>query len=144
MANETPATAPIAKGVRWWPLALILALELIVLLFVWAKPGIHRQAQVMTTLGVVLAGFLLVLLWLIACSRLPWRARLGAALAWLAIIPLTALLFRFHGFSGDLVPILIPRWKTSALTAARPATGSTGVSGEFPGFPQFLGPARDG
>ena len=144
MANETPATAPIAKGVRWWPLALILALELTVLASVWAKPATHRQAQVMTTLGAVLAGFVLVLLWLIAWSRLRWRARLGAALAWLAIIPFTGLLFRFHGFSGDLVPILIPRWKTSAVSAARPATASTGVNGELSGFPQFLGPARDG
>jgi len=131
------------KPPRWWLLALIVSLDALVIASIWMRPAIQRQQQVLKTAGAIIIGTLLVLLWLLFFSRLRWRARLGITGLFLAAGLLFAGLFRFRGFSGDLVPVITPRWKTDAIAPGAAARDET-LPSSFAGFPQFLGPTRDG
>ena len=145
-----PATSNSKQCCRWWPLVLICTVEACWLAFVWLGPAMQRQEQVTKTGVAIGAAFALLLLWLLALSRLPWRRRLIGAVLLLAIPAMCAALFRFEGVNGDLVPIFAPRWKaaksSTPLFTATPslANASAVLPESFAGFPQFLGPTRDG
>lgn len=99
----------------------------------------------MKSIGGVLLGLALSLFWLLAWSRLPWRKRLSGLLVFATGIALLAACFRFGGYSGDLVPILIPRWHSRPVQTAGMKNGAEArLPQGFAGFPQFLGPTRDG
>jgi outer membrane protein assembly factor BamB len=144
MTVETPVASSSRKPPRWWPLLVICALEVMWLVWVWTAPAIQRQAQVMKTAGGVLAGGALTLVWLLAFSRLRWWVRLGAPLLFVAGLALAGALFRFQGVSGDLVPLFAPRWKSGPPSSTRTAGTDARLPDSFAGFPQFLGPTRDG
>jgi outer membrane protein assembly factor BamB len=140
---------------RWWLLFVICAVEAGWLLWVWQGPAIQRQEQVMKTAGGVLAGAALILIWLLVFSRLAWKIRWGVLLLAVCVIATGAATFRISGVTGDLVPILTPRWKSAPLTdhsgrssvPLSPAASSESdrrLPEGFAGFPQFLGPTRDG
>ncbi|MGO8674872.1 MAG: PQQ-binding-like beta-propeller repeat protein [Limisphaerales bacterium] len=133
------------KGPRWWPAALIVVLAGGVTLWLRASAGGSFQARNLRTLSVWLVAFLLLGVWWLAASRTPWRVRLGVAAALAGLVGLTATLFRIRGVSGDLVPILEPRWTRSvplspANESGAPAPGKLIAPGLD--FPQFLGPNR--
>lgn len=134
------------RGVRWWPALLVVAVAGGRLFLSWRDPELARQEQVMRTGGVALLSFALLLVWLLAFSRMRWSARwrlLGIAVGGLAV---GAALFRFVGVSGDLVPIFEPRWRSASSlvpVAAKEVAGAT-FREAGPAFPQFLGPRRDG
>ena len=133
------------KGPRWWPAALIVVLAGGVTLWLRASAGGSFQARNLRTLSVWLVAFLLLGVWWLAASRTPWRVRLGVAAALAGLVGLTATLFRIRGVSGDLVPILEPRWTCSvplspANESGAPAPGKLIAPGLD--FPQFLGPNR--
>ena len=131
------------KTPRWWPLWLIFVAGALVVALIWLGPASQRQEQVIKTAGVVVVVVLLVLLWLLAFSRLRWRLRLAAAALLIALLLLPFALFRFGGFSGDLVPLVTPRWK-SVSPSATTAPIDRQLPREWRGFPQCLGPTRDG
>ncbi|NWF86136.1 MAG: PQQ-like beta-propeller repeat protein [Bryobacteraceae bacterium] len=97
---------------------------------------------------VAVAGVLLWLWWLLF-SRAPRRWRLvGAGAVALGVAAVFAG-FRIRGVSGDLVPILEPRWSRESRRAegagnfsgaTRDATRERGGRADFP---QFLGPTRN-
>jgi outer membrane protein assembly factor BamB len=136
-------TRSTAKSPRWWLLAIIVGLIALCIVAIWVRPATQRQEQVIKTAGVIVIGAFLVLIWLLAFSRLRWRVRLGFAALFIGLLCVPAALFRFRGFTGDLVPIVSPRWK--AVSSWKPAPSKERRLPEnWRGFPQFLGPTRDG
>src|SRR2546423_13268232 len=111
-----PAKTTGPRAIRWWPLWIIFALAAGAM--IWALPFYsgHRQDQNIATAIIVVSSLLLFLVWCIFLSRLRARIRFGISGGVLGFVFLGAVLFRFHGMTGDLVPIFEWRWKqTSGL-----------------------------
>jgi outer membrane protein assembly factor BamB len=106
---------------RLWPAFVIGAALVGWLAFTWLSPDTMRQSRTLRTgAGVILAGILL-LLWLLLFSRLRWTHRLLGLAASLVVVGSAASLVRIRGVSGDLVPILEPRWSREVPASAAPA-----------------------
>jgi outer membrane protein assembly factor BamB len=141
---------------RWWPAAWIVGIVTAVIVVMRLRDSVPFQQRNLQTLGAVLIGFGLLLLWWILLSRAPWKLRVGAVLLVLGLGGACAGLFRIAGVDGDLVPILEPRWarrtppESPAAPLVKDATrnvatnAGTALPPEPPGrdFPQFLGPDR--
>ncbi len=89
--------------------------------------------------------FLLLLLWLILGSRLPWRTRLKCVLGVLLITLGFGLLFEIKGVTGNLLPILGWRWASAAPGSdadqeALPAGDAIEIEARGLSYPRFLGP----
>ena len=91
-----------------------------------------------------------LLLWLLGLSRMRWKLRLLLLAGAVASIAATVGLFRIRGVTGNLVPILEPRWVHRNLKTPVPSQPSTATSNQVVSiagggdFPQFLGPNRNG
>lgn len=145
MSNPSKHLQGGRHGARWWPLILILILEMIAFLTIWNGPAVQRQERVMRSGIAILVGVGLVLLWLLFFSRVRWRVRLVGALGMVAAIAGIASLFRFEGVNGDLVPLFSPKWRRPAAVAVAKVEAQSGkLPEDFAGYPQFLGPTRDG
>jgi outer membrane protein assembly factor BamB len=91
----------------------------------------------------------LLLLWSLFLSRLRWRIRLGVFGGVVGLVLLVMALFRFHGVTGDLVPVLQWRWERPSLTTLAERTQP--LAPPVPAqrnqltndWPQFLGPHRN-
>lgn len=154
-----PADAPSPRrGARWWPLLLVLAGAGARLFQIWFLRDYDRQFKVEQSWPVLRSGTGLGLAWLLLASRLPFRRRL-AALAGLAFVAVTAvILVRVRGVTGDRLPVLEWRWAPRTdqlarreLAAGNPAspavvaaTNAAPALVTGPGFPQYLGPDRNG
>jgi len=137
-------TGLVGKGVRWWPLTAIWLLSVATIVFFIATHDAEsdiRQALVMKVLGVLIAGFVLSIVWLLAFSRMKMKRRLGALGVIVALLCVFGSLFRFGGFSGDLVPIFTWRW-TGAIAESPETAGESGFDLTHD-YPQFLGPRRN-
>ncbi len=95
---------------RLWPAYLILLLGGSWLTRLWLVDGVIRQQRILGTIATGLLVLAALLLWLAFFSRLPRRARLAGAGAVLAVLALLPALFRIRGVTGDLVPIVEPRF----------------------------------
>ena len=82
-----PLTAP-ARGVRWWPAALIAFASACALGWVWL-PDRDGQERVMMTFPIAFATLLLLVIWLIFFSRLSRRGRRSPLVAVVAMIGFT-------------------------------------------------------
>ncbi|MSU37177.1 MAG: hypothetical protein EXS36_19205 [Pedosphaera sp.] len=141
---------PSRRRLRWWPAWLILASSVVAISVVRFRDDLTFQERNLTTAAFLLGTALLLLLWWTLLSRARWKLRLVVTLAVLGALGLGASLFRIRGVSGDLVPILAPRWAKSG----RPAPATAGPIAPTPtptltstlvaraDFPQFLGPDR--
>ena len=133
---------------RLWPAVLIGAALAVWLAYTWLSPDTMRQYRTMRTgAGVVLAGILL-LLWLVFFSRLRWMQRLACFAGALVFLGAAASLVRIRGVSGDLVPILEPRWSREfapAPAAPQPAPEHTPEAAQAvarPAAPDMATPAK--
>ena len=154
-ANRTDSPAaplpesPKRKPIRWWPALVILALAATAVVGIRLWPTTSFQQKNIATAQVVVVTGLLGLLWGLFFSRLPWRIRLGVGGGVVGAIALMAGLFRIHGVTGDLLPILEWRWKqptTMAQPVGRrspPTTHAELLIQTTNDFPQFLGPHRN-
>jgi len=128
------------RTVRWWPLVGIGILFVGFQVWAWVFGDRIDQMRVMISIAVTIIGVLLALIWLLLLSRLPWKRRL----LYFGLVIVTLLLvrsnFRFHGVSGNLVPILEWRW---ASDDAGLVGGVAALEGPVADYPQFLGPDRD-
>ncbi len=125
---------------RWWPALLIVVGSFVAFASIWGSDAPVRQLQVIRTAVTLIVSTGLLLLWLTFFSKLPWKNRLQGWGIVILMIASSFLLFRLRGVSGDLVPILEPRW----------AGAGDGVTGESLNelasafdYPQFLGPSRN-
>ena len=131
------------KGIRLWPLFLIHSLTVIGFGYVWLMNAGHRQDRVALTVFILFLTIVLDLLWLIGFSRLDLKAKSSTFVVFLLVIIASVFLFRFDGFSGDLVPRFVYRWSSSSINSVDVST--TNDTSEIPltDFPQFLGPNRN-
>ena len=67
-----------ARGIRWWPAALVALAAAVALGWVWLPDGRDGQGRVMLTFPIAFATLLLLAIWLVFFSRLPRRRRLWA------------------------------------------------------------------
>jgi outer membrane protein assembly factor BamB len=146
--NPPTLTSPRAKcGLRWWPALVIAAVAAIVILVSRWQDQSFQQRN-LWTLGTLVVASVLLLLWWLTLSRAGRRLRLTVAAAVVGLVAVGAATLRLRGVSGDLMPILEPRWVRSAPPPAPPA-GALGAAEIGPAdsavtdFPQFLGPRRN-
>lgn len=138
------------KRVRWWLLAIIGALTVLVIIYIWISEASHRQEQVMLTSLALFVSFLLMLVWLLFFSRMRWKIRLFTFAAIVLMLLGFSRLFQFRGFNGDLVPIWEWRWQKSPSGTVSPTTALDPIEDESAvetsssaSYPQFLGPNRN-
>ncbi len=130
-----------STGPRLWPLYLLAGIVVLALLLIWLPESLHRQQQVMRTMGISILAVILALLWLLFASRLAWGQRLRYFGGILFVIALGIGLFRVKGLSGDFVPVL--EWRWSAEEEAAVAEGGAATALDARDWPQFLGPERN-
>lgn len=138
---------------RWWPVVVIVLFGALAGGVVWLVGDSNHQQRNLRCLA---AGFLTCLAlfgWAVTLSRLPkcWRR----AIAWsgVLVVGIGALLFRIRGVTGDLIPVLEPRWARHPGSVEPPPTLSRvapqGTNGALdlaagPAYPGFHGANRDG
>lgn len=140
---------------RWRILAAILLIAAAVEILLWNLYSEDALQQVLATWAVGLATFVLILLWLLALSKLSWRARgLGVVAIGLAV-GLFFALFRYEGLAGDFAPQFSYRFQKSpedrAVEYFETRQGEAPVAGAGErleigpkDWPGFRGPQRDG
>ncbi|MDP3069393.1 MAG: PQQ-like beta-propeller repeat protein [Opitutaceae bacterium] len=146
--TEAGSLLPPRPPLRIWPAWLVLLAGAAAIIIVRLREALTFQQKNMTSMGIVLGVFALLLIWWTCFSRARWRLRLGVTLGVLGALGLGAGIFRIKGVSGDLVPILVLRWEktdraapaTAPAAAALPAVDTRARAD----FPQFLGPDRTG
>ncbi len=150
MNSDLPsASGAPRRPIRWWPARVILALAAGGMIWVWLFSGRQRQDRNIATAIIGILALFLLLLWCLFLSRLRWRVRLGVLGGVCGLILLVMALFRFHGVTGDLVPILQWRWERPSLTSLAEPTKPVLSVAPAPGdqftndWPQFLGPHRN-
>lgn len=129
------------------------ALTLAVIAGIRLRDDLPYQSRNLASLIALVIALCLLWIWWLAASRARWRWRLGVCGAALLLVAAGAGLFRIRGVSGDLLPILEPRWVRStpvptpppAMPSAAHDTATAPVLAvPRPDFPQFQGPARNG
>lgn len=128
---------------RWRMPVIVVLLAISALAFVWngEKP---RQSQVLGTVIVLIVSAFLIFVWAVLFSGLRGRARLGIFAGSILIGLALAGSFQIVGVTGDLRPIVRPRWQKRAVVASEPvAAAKTNAIAESASFPQFMGPNRD-
>src|SRR5437899_1751966 len=143
--NPSP-NPPARRPIRWWPAAIILVLAAGAIVYFRSSYGRSRQDQNIATASAVIIAIPLLLLWCLLFSRLRWKIRLGVFGAAVGFVSLLPLLFRIHGVTGDLVPVLEWRWQSRTLPSLETIASSRrpGQSTQFTNdYPQFLGPHRN-
>src|ERR1035437_10064194 len=147
--EDQPARVVPRRPMRWWPVPVILVLAAGAIVWVWQFYGRQRQDRNISTAIIGLIALFLLLLWCLFLSRLRWRIRLGVLGGVVGLILLVMALFRFHGVTGDLVPIFQWRWEPPSLASlderTKPVLSPVAASlNEFTNdYPQFLGPHRN-
>lgn len=151
VGGGSPSPAP-RPPLRWWPAVVILGLTIAVITLIRLQEDEPFQTRNLASLVVALVTGAMLWLWWLLGSRAPWRWRVIGCGGALMVVGLGLALFRVVGVSGDLMPILEPRWVTRQKpapeapdTAAPPAaSGVTHAPRRIVAdFPQFLGPHRN-
>ncbi|MCB9891024.1 MAG: PQQ-binding-like beta-propeller repeat protein [Planctomycetes bacterium] len=135
---------------RFSPPISILLLCLVPLGFaIWvriADPfGDQGMKNVMSAIGVLVA-FVLWLVWFATRSAVPARIRIGSLVTLVSFLIAGAVLFRFEGVRGSMIPAFSWRWsgRGAPLVPEADTTKRAGLtvtaSTDFPGF---LGARRD-
>lgn len=141
------------RRLRWWPVWLILGLAGAGLVGVWLTTGHNHQERNLKTIGLGALTLVLLLLWGLTISRLPGRVRWGILGGCLGLSLATACLVRVRGVTGDLIPLLEWRWRSTGppVLAAKPERAppsptlalESSTSPWTNAYPQFLGPNRN-
>lgn len=147
MAPDEPHNTPAARpGIRWWPAWMILILGGVALAVIRLAGDAPYQTRNLRSTVAVLVMLALIVLWWMLLSRARWRIRFLGLLGAILVLGAPALLFRIRGVSGDLVPILEPRWARQApsVPIAKEPPRASESRGSSSDFPQFQGPQRNG
>ncbi len=101
------------KPIRWWPAVALVVLTS--LLLAWIQLGSwDGQQKTMSSIALVMLFGILMLLWALLLSRLPWRRRGWIALAAAVLGVAASQMIEVRGVTGDLVPILAWSWSAPA------------------------------
>ncbi len=143
-ADSSNSSLAQRRSTRWWPLWVTLALAVLGGFYVrvlWEEPSIQQGHMAIARIVIVAA--VVLVLWLMFFSRLPWKTRWLTLGVVLCLCGVPAVLFEIHGVTGDLVPIIKYRWRNAVPVAAQPATPVVTPLVAEPHWPQFLGPQRN-
>lgn len=99
---------------RLWPAALVLLLGGLWIARIWLTGDAIRQFRIIGTIATSLLVTILLVVWLVFFSRLSRRTRLAGAAVAIALFALMPALFRIRGVTGDLRPIVEPRFGSAA------------------------------
>ena len=147
--KDRPAEVPPRRPIRWWPVPVILALAGGAIVWVWQSLDQKHADRNIATASIGLIALFLLLLWCLFLSRLRWQIRFGVLGGVVGATLLGMALFRIHGVTGDLVPVLQWRWERPSLTSLvdqpQPvvSTALAQRSQLTNDWPQFLGPHRN-
>ena len=145
--TPVPANPQSPRRLRWWPGILIFLVALVAFGWVRAQADWPFQKRNLESARVIVIATGLLLAWWIFFSRARWRLRLGVLALFVALVAAVPALFRIRGVSGDLLPILEPRWAKHELSSASPTNKPVALpasANNLNSFPQFYGPNRDG
>lgn len=149
-ANSAHSSFARRPSARWWPFWLIVVVSSLAIFYVRVlREGPSIQHGNIATAVIVITVAVLLLLWLMFFSRLRWKTRWLTLSVAIGATGLLAALFEVHGVTGDLVPIIKPRWRHAASTATESGASlqSAGLDKQTlasaPVWPQFLGPFRN-
>ena len=148
--SGSPSNSLSRRPIRWWPVVSILLLAVGMWFWAWRSRTGQRQDLNMATASIGFITALLLLIWWVFLSRSRWKIRLGVLGGVVGTGVLLAALFRIHGVTGDLVPVLQWRWtrvSPGALerrTESRPGAAAPEPTYLTNDFPQFRGPHRNG
>ena len=142
-----------SKRIRWWPLALIVAVAGGIVAVTSQPDSLTHQQKYMRMGMTIAAALALFLVWTLFLSRMKWALRLGITGGVLALIGLAAATLKVEGVTGDLLPIVTWKWSQLAservgdlVEASSGALASDSTSRALPehfsDYPQFLGPDR--
>ena len=131
------------KNIRLLPLAIIVILTVLAIGIIWLLDAAHRQNKVALTVLVLTITFLLLIVWLLGFSGLTSRVKFVSFSAILSCITFFVVLFRFNGFSGDLVPKFEWRWQGETESEVGSSYLPASETGLLTDYPQFLGPDRN-
>ena len=134
---------PVKKGIRLWPLYIIVSLTFLAIVLVWLMDAGHRQNQVALTVLIFIITAFLGISWLLGLSRLAWRVKLLSLSVILLCIVAFITLFEFDRYSGDLVPKFKFRWLEVSRQSVTTYSSQEAVAEFLTPFPQFLGPDRN-
>ena len=149
-----PSSPSTEARIRWWPALLLLALLAARLGQVWFFRDYDQQFKVEGSRAPLKYALLGLGVWWLLFSRIRWRARLLGVVALGTGAAIFLALFRVHGVTGDRLPVFEWRWKARpgegfargaipAVPKAAPPE-SPPAAAAVAGFPQFLGPDRNG
>ena len=145
--------APPRRLRRWTGPVVIVGVVLLGIAFVQTRGDLDRNIRAWITVGMLLLGLLLEVLWLLCFSGLRWWQRSGGLAALVALFFAVRLTTRVEGaIGGTGLPRLVWRWAptkdeqlaravSTATSAPRQATPAA-PEAKFR-FPQFLGTNRD-
>ena len=141
-----PSTKQTPPPVRWWPGIVLLLLAGISVAWVRSHDDWAFQQRNLTAAKYLIVFAILLLVWWTFFSRAPKRLRLTITFGLVGAALVGASLFRLHGTTGDLMPILEFRWAHRPPSVeSSSSAGHTVQRVEVTGsFPQFLGPDRTG
>ncbi len=143
--STNPESAEPRPRIRWWPAIVIATLGAAYLAWAFLGEAASQQEKVVRSYPGMFFTVLLLVVWLVLFSRLPGRARLALFGLIAALVVAGFALFRIEGVSGNLVPVLSPRWSVERDFGATVDAAARGVTAPGPNdYPQFLGPRRDG
>lgn len=131
------------KGIRIWPLLLIVCLSTIGITVVWLRDAGQRQDKVLLTQLLLILAVFLGIIWLLGLSRLTWRKKFLYFGGILLSIGMFSLLFQFEGMNGDLVPNYRWRWNKQTSHFTSPSEVQDRSETLHFDYPQFLGPNRN-
>ena len=141
-------------GLLIWPVAVVLLMVAMALIWFWSVESTQRQVPITKTLLTGVAAMLLLglwfLIWLLFLSRLRLRTRLTCLGLLAGVALFLSLSLEMKGLTGDVVPILGWRWsgniREAEFAVVKPFAegGALGATRSEHDYPQFLGPRRDG
>lgn len=142
-----PGHATYRSRIRWWPAALVILATIVAVAVIRSRTELPFQSRNLNSMIAVLAGCAGLWLWWFLASRAAWCWRFAICGGTVVLVGLLAATFRIRGVSGDLLPILEPRWVREPVAPGEPVAPATEVPSpvvsDRPDFPQFLGPNRN-
>ncbi len=132
-----------SKNIRWWPAIGIIVFAIGGLIYYWSGDFLNRQLPVMMTSGIFLLTILLLSLWLLFFSRMPWKQRFKFFGGFALLLLIFFSMFKVTGVSGDFAPEFEWRWSEGIGDVVVSATENAAGSTLNENYPQFLGPDRN-